>query len=139
MMKFVTFSDLKITRPPRNETVLEGHRFSFPCKAKGHPSPHIRWFHNGEQMNKNGHNYHISNKSGTLRISNVYVVDRGEYQCRADNGADPPVLSQQVYLTVNGKIPTGCSLSSHSKSTSLLTVRYPLDVACPLTASLPHC
>ncbi|KAK6179193.1 hypothetical protein SNE40_011609 [Patella caerulea] len=94
-------SGLKITRQPSTGTVLQHHRFSFHCKAMGDPPPKIKWFHNNKEMYREGTNYRITRKFGHLRFTDVDVIDRGEYRCRAENQKDPPVNSKTVTLTVH--------------------------------------
>ncbi|ESO88239.1 hypothetical protein LOTGIDRAFT_165669 [Lottia gigantea] len=93
---------LQIVRPPKSGVVLMGRRFSFNCKAKGDPPVKIKWFKNGVEMNKHGRNnfYRISPKSGHLRFTQVNVIDRGTYKCRAENGLEA-VESKEVTLAVH--------------------------------------
>ncbi|KAL8598632.1 hypothetical protein ACOMHN_013515 [Nucella lapillus] len=98
-----TASELRITTPPRSQTVLNNKRLKLPCKAQGGDLPiRIKWFKDGEFMYKIGQNYRISDRSGTLRFTRVTVFDRGEYQCKATNGFDL-VESDPAQLNVHAE------------------------------------
>ncbi|KAL8574879.1 hypothetical protein ACOMHN_003439 [Nucella lapillus] len=97
------WAELRITTPPRNQTVLNNKRLKLPCKAQGGNLPiRIRWFRNGDNLNKRGDNYRISEHSGTLRFSRVRVIDRGEYRCKASNEFQH-VFSDPAQLTVHAE------------------------------------
>ncbi|XP_070196549.1 tyrosine-protein kinase transmembrane receptor Ror2-like [Littorina saxatilis] len=96
-------SELRITSPPRSETVLNNKRVKLPCRAQGGDLPiKIKWFKNGKPLYKNGKNYRILDRSGTLRFTEVKVIDRGEYQCKAYND-HVSVMSDPVQLTVHAQ------------------------------------
>ena len=102
-VNLVYLAELRITTPPRNQTVLNNKRLKLPCKAQGGDLPiRIRWFKDGELMYKRGQYYRISDRSGTLRFTRVQVVDRGNYTCKASNDVQQ-VYSDPAHLTVHGK------------------------------------
>ncbi|XP_076462924.1 tyrosine-protein kinase transmembrane receptor Ror2-like [Babylonia areolata] len=96
-------SDLRITTPPRSQTVLNNKRLKLPCRAQGGGLPiRIRWFKDDQFMFRMGHNYRISDRSGTLRFTRVTVFDRGEYVCKASNDFFQ-VQSDPAQLTVHAE------------------------------------
>lgn len=54
------------------------------CTASGVPTPTVRWFKDGEEINRVGYQV-LSN--GTLRITSVSVDDSGVYECIVSNKA----------------------------------------------------
>ena len=98
---FLIFSELVITRPPRNATVLENKRFLLHCEASGSPRPRVKWYHNEAEMPRIGINYRIRN-TGTLRFRQVKVTDRGKYRCKVESGKEA-LYSEPVYLVVEGE------------------------------------
>lgn len=95
-------SELIITRPPKNATVLQDTRFLMHCETQGHVNPRIKWYHNGEEMVRKGQNYRIGS-TGTLRFRNVKVSDRGEYRCKAESGREA-LFSDPAILVVEGML-----------------------------------
>ncbi|KAK7508366.1 hypothetical protein BaRGS_00000605, partial [Batillaria attramentaria] len=94
---------LRITSPPRSQTVLNNKRLKLPCKAQGGDLPiTIKWFHNGSELFKLGENYRISDRTGALRFTQVKVSNRGAYQCKAKNGFEE-VYSNPIHLTVHAE------------------------------------
>lgn len=98
---FVYFSELIITRPPRNATVLQDTRFLMHCEAQGPVNPRIKWYHNGDEMPRKGQNYRIGS-TGTLRFREVKVADRGLYRCKVESGKEA-LFSDPAVLVVEGK------------------------------------
>ncbi|XP_071116852.1 tyrosine-protein kinase transmembrane receptor Ror2-like [Haliotis cracherodii] len=96
---------LRISRPPKNETVLKGVRLEMHCKARGQLPIKVKWYHNGREMIPETSNYNIARQSGTLRFFKVMVVDRGRYHCKASQPAlGTQVESETVHLTVHAPV-----------------------------------
>ena len=98
---FVSISELVITRPPRNATVLQNKRHLLHCEASGKPKPRVRWYHNDEEMPRYGINYRVRS-SGALRFKEVKVQDRGVYHCQAESGKES-LFSNPAHLVVQGE------------------------------------
>ncbi|KAJ8306588.1 hypothetical protein KUTeg_017133 [Tegillarca granosa] len=99
------YKKLKITVHPDNATVLEYRRFTFHCEANGDSPIHISWFRNNSRLPKKGQNFKVVKRTGALKFFQVRVVDRGFYQCKAENGKES-VLSETAYLRVECKQTT---------------------------------
>ena len=97
----IFFSELVITRPPKNATVLLNTRHLLHCEASGRPKPRVRWFHNSEEMPRYGINYRVRS-SGALRFIEVKVQDRGIYRCQAESGKES-LFSDPAHLVVQGR------------------------------------
>ena len=98
---FFYLSELIITRPPKNATVLQDTRFLMHCEAQGPSVTRIKWYHDGYEMPRKGPNYRISN-TGTLRFRNVKVADRGVYRCKVESGKEA-LYSDPAILVVQGE------------------------------------
>lgn len=59
-------------------------------------------YHDNMRMHSKGKNYIITN-SGTLRFTEVQVIDRGEYYCKIENEYKEQKQSNPAILTVHGK------------------------------------
>ncbi|KAH3697802.1 hypothetical protein DPMN_085312 [Dreissena polymorpha] len=92
--------ELIITRPPRNDTVLENTSFLMHCEAAGRPNLRIKWFHNEKEMASTGVNYRIR-PTGALRFREVKVSDRGTYRCKVEAGRES-LYSDYAVLVVQG-------------------------------------
>ena len=96
----ISISELIITRPPKNATVLLNKRHLLHCEASGKPKPRVRWYHNNEEMTRYGINYRVRS-SGALRFREVKVQDRGIYRCQVESGKES-LFSDPAHLVVEG-------------------------------------
>ncbi|XP_071017498.1 neurofascin-like isoform X4 [Oncorhynchus clarkii lewisi] len=62
--------------------VLRGQKLQLECIAAGVPTPSIKWFKKGGDLN---HKVKLDNFNKTLRIDSVSEEDAGEYMCMANN------------------------------------------------------
>ncbi|XP_064824035.1 neurofascin-like isoform X4 [Oncorhynchus masou masou] len=63
-------------------TVLRGQKLQLECIAAGVPTPSIKWFKKGGDLNQK---VKLDNFNKTLRIDSVSEEDAGEYMCMANN------------------------------------------------------
>ncbi|PVD23116.1 hypothetical protein C0Q70_16379 [Pomacea canaliculata] len=96
-------TELRLTTAPRNQTVMNNKRLRLPCRAQGSEQPvRVQWYHDNKPMYKQGRNYRISERTGTLRFTEVQVVDRGIYRCKVWNDFEE-VYSDPVQLSVHAE------------------------------------
>ncbi|XP_055724854.1 neurofascin-like isoform X6 [Salvelinus fontinalis] len=62
--------------------VLRGQKLQLECIAAGVPTPSIKWFKKGGDLNQK---VKLDNFNKTLRIDSVSEEDAGEYMCMANN------------------------------------------------------
>ncbi|XP_064858767.1 neurofascin-like isoform X2 [Oncorhynchus nerka] len=62
--------------------VLRGQKLQLECIAAGFPTPSIKWFKKGGDLNQK---VKLDNFNKTLRIDSVSEEDAGEYMCMANN------------------------------------------------------
>ncbi|KAL0978112.1 hypothetical protein UPYG_G00166040 [Umbra pygmaea] len=62
--------------------VLRGEKLQLECIAAGVPTPNIKWFKKGGELNQK---VKLENFNKTLRIDSVSEEDAGEYMCMANN------------------------------------------------------
>ncbi|RWS05571.1 Down syndrome cell adhesion molecule-like protein Dscam2 [Dinothrombium tinctorium] len=84
---------MKWIEEPKDMTIVEGNGIIINCIAEGFPRPQISWW-----KNKNV----ILSHSERFEIKNAAYKDRGEYECKAENGVDQ-ILSKTFKITVVGK------------------------------------
>ncbi|XP_055938210.1 cell adhesion molecule DSCAML1-like [Argiope bruennichi] len=106
---------LKVKAPPlwveqpKNVTTVIGEAISINCKASGSPDPRTFWRKrsgSGALMEINATSSHSKQNSTVLHISKVSSDDAGMYECIADNGIPPTIISNftitiRVDFTVN--------------------------------------
>ena len=79
-----------------SETVIEGEKAEFRCKASGIPTPSITWERQGFDLPKGA-----LVRNGLLTIPSAGPEDAGTYTCKAVNGEGED--SANVLLEVTGK------------------------------------
>jgi hypothetical protein len=91
-----------IVQSPKDQIVQQGETAIFPCKARGHPAPHIAWAvgPNGDQPLPSDDRFGLL-PSGALVVRGLNVTDKGIYRCVASNPAGS--ASKGAFLKVNGK------------------------------------
>ncbi|KAJ7999513.1 hypothetical protein DPEC_G00195210 [Dallia pectoralis] len=62
--------------------VLRGEKLQLECVAAGVPTPNIKWFKKGGELNQK---VRLDQFNKTLRIDSVSEEDAGEYMCMANN------------------------------------------------------
>ncbi len=83
-----------------NQTIVEGERVTFTCKATGNPLPQITWKTFLESGADNA--AHLERPSPqSIRISSTSPTDAGQYVCIAEN--DSGNDTEAVYLRVLGE------------------------------------
>ncbi|CAB3985456.1 Down syndrome cell adhesion molecule homolog [Paramuricea clavata] len=86
-----------ITEISSNQTIVEGVRVTFTCKATGNPLPHITW----KRFLESGDAAQLERPSPqSIRISSASPRDAGQYVCIAEN--DSGKDTETVYLNVLG-------------------------------------
>ncbi|RWS04981.1 titin-like protein [Dinothrombium tinctorium] len=83
---------MKWIEKPKDTTIILGHNHIITCIADGFPRPQISW-----RKNKNV----ILSHSERFEIKNADYKDRGEYECKAENGVDQ-ILSKTFKITIVG-------------------------------------
>lgn len=76
------------------------------CPIKGHPTPNITWFHDGQSVaTVTGLTHHVLAAGQILQVANLTGKSQGEFSCLAQNEAG--VLVQKTSLVIQGKKPFG--------------------------------
>lgn len=78
----------EILQPLKDKSVAEGQAIEFSCKITGKPVPTVQWY-KGEKLIKPSKYFQMSRTADeyTLRISEAFPEDEGEYACVAVNNA----------------------------------------------------
>lgn len=72
------------------------------CPIKGHPTPNITWFQNGQPIaTALGLTHHIWGAGQILHVANLSGGPQGEFSCLAQNEAG--TLMQKAYLVIQGE------------------------------------
>lgn len=93
-----------ITEISSNQTIVEGGRVTFTCKATGNPLPLITWKIFLESGDDNAAQRERPSPQ-SIRISSASPRDAGQYVCIAEN--DSGKDTEAVYLNVLGKYNIG--------------------------------
>lgn len=73
-----------------------GNNIVLPCRAKGHPKPHVTWFDNfGAAIKKNPRMKVL--RSGELVIKSLRWPDMGEFTCHATNMFGTQIVKTFIY------------------------------------------
>lgn len=83
---------------PTNQSVFEGEKVKFHCKAIGIPTPTISWIRKGSELPDTA----VQAEPGILKIESAMSGDEGLYVCTARNSEGSETAS--VKLEVQGKI-----------------------------------
>ncbi len=85
--------------------------FTLNCTASGFPVPSITWLHNNTQLNlPNRTNVVIVGNNtarsvvSVLTVTMATSVDTGNYSCRAEIPAAPPVESEDIFVILQGTV-----------------------------------
>lgn len=91
-----------IVQTPKDLILQQGQTAIFPCKARGHPAPHIAWAvgPNGDQPLPSDDRFGLLS-SGALVVRDLNITDMGIYRCVASNPAGS--ASSGANLKVDGK------------------------------------
>ncbi|XP_064857805.1 neurofascin-like isoform X3 [Oncorhynchus nerka] len=73
---------LSPTGSDSSRMVMRGEKLKLECIASGVPTPSIKWFKKGGDLNQK---VKLDNFNKTLRIDSVSEEDAGEYMCMANN------------------------------------------------------
>ncbi|XP_041744412.1 neurofascin isoform X9 [Coregonus clupeaformis] len=73
---------LSPTGTDSSRMVMRGEKLQLECIASGVPTPSIKWFKKGGDLNQK---VKLENFNKTLRIDSVSEEDAGEYMCMANN------------------------------------------------------
>ncbi|XP_070966823.1 neurofascin homolog (chicken) a isoform X14 [Oncorhynchus clarkii lewisi] len=73
---------LSPTGTDSSRMVMRGEKLKLECIASGVPTPSIKWFKKGGDLNQK---VKLDNFNKTLRIDSVSEEDAGEYMCMANN------------------------------------------------------
>ncbi|XP_032979856.1 ADAMTS-like protein 1 isoform X2 [Rhinolophus ferrumequinum] len=89
-----------LTSPLGTQLVLDpGNSALLGCPIKGHPTPNITWFHDGQSVaSVTGLTYHILAAGQILQVANLSDKSQGEFSCLAQNEAG--ALVQKTSLVI---------------------------------------
>lgn len=92
----------KFLKELKNIVAMEGTRVRFEATVEGKPSPTIKWFREGKELNDSA-DFEISYRNGRveLNIPEVFREDAGKFDCVASNKAGSKTSSAE--LIVKGK------------------------------------
>lgn len=78
----------EIIEPLKDKVVTEGQAIEFGCKIVGKPVPTVQWY-KGDKLIKPSKYFQMSRTADdyTLRISEAFPEDEGDYKCVAYNSA----------------------------------------------------
>ncbi|KAJ8316349.1 hypothetical protein KUTeg_006363 [Tegillarca granosa] len=82
---------------PPSQVVDSGQSASFNCSVSGHPIKSIKWFKNGQQIQKSDPHYYIQSET-LLQIDEINRQDQGMYQCIISNDGDNSQATSQLLI-----------------------------------------
>lgn len=88
-----------VTSPQANLIAPATVALTLDCGVKGHPSPDVRWYHDGGYIVNSSRIFTLEN--GTLHIENLREDDQGIYFCEAENEIGQ-TRSHNINVTVAG-------------------------------------
>ncbi|XP_013862624.1 hemicentin-1 isoform X1 [Austrofundulus limnaeus] len=92
------------------ETAAEvGTEVVLPCEVQGHPSPFVTWSRNGQPIPPVTAGFTVL-ASGSLRITDVRLIDSKLYTCTAENPAGNVSLSYNLHVQVKPRIQPAPSI-----------------------------
>ena len=74
----------RISKHPKDVTVVKGLSATFKCEARGYPQPEIKWYHNSVLVSNDERNY-LTDNGNALKMRMISVDDKGEVKCVAVN------------------------------------------------------
>ncbi|XP_041856289.1 hemicentin-1 [Melanotaenia boesemani] len=86
-----------------------GTEVVLPCEALGNPSPLVTWSRNGYPIPPVTAGFTVL-PSGSLRITDVHLIDSKLYTCTAENPAGNVSLSYNLHIQVKPRIQSAPSL-----------------------------
>ncbi|KAG8187847.1 hypothetical protein JTE90_001221 [Oedothorax gibbosus] len=99
-------SKIKLERFDNSAVVTEGSPLEIFCKAKGAPTPLIKWFIGDQEIFEDDDRIklldHEGLKKGKLLIEEADYDDRNHYTCEAYNQVD--AVNTTVFIRVKGKL-----------------------------------
>ena len=108
---------------PRNESVPEGYRANFSCKAAGVPKPTLSWTFNDGDL-PSAVNQTILGEESFLELPHTTKQMEGIYKCTAENKANTTTSSAYLLVFGTQKLKTGSAQSSSSMCKNYLLKIY---------------
>ncbi|XP_067407865.1 palladin isoform X4 [Emydura macquarii macquarii] len=90
----------RFTQKLRSQEVAEGSKVLLACRVTGNPTPHVRWFCEGKEL-QNSPDIQIHCESGGLHslvIAEAFEDDTGRYTCLASNSVGSDSTSAEVFI-----------------------------------------
>nr|XP_008113416.1 PREDICTED: palladin [Anolis carolinensis] len=90
----------RFTQKLKSQEVAEGSRVVLECRVAGNPTPHVRWFCEGKQL-QNSPDIQICCESEglhTLVITEAFEDDTGRYCCLASNSVGSDSTSAELFV-----------------------------------------
>ncbi|XP_062992089.1 palladin isoform X2 [Elgaria multicarinata webbii] len=90
----------RFTQKLRSQEVAEGSKVTLQCRVAGHPTPHVRWFCEGKEL-QHSPDIQICCESGglqTLVIAEAFEDDTGRYCCLASNSVGSDSTSAELFV-----------------------------------------
>uniref|UniRef100_G3WTT7 Palladin n=1 Tax=Sarcophilus harrisii TaxID=9305 RepID=G3WTT7_SARHA len=90
----------RFTQKLRSQEVAEGSRVYLECRVVGNPTPRVRWFCEGKEL-QNSPDIQIQCESEglhTLIIAEAFEDDTGRYSCLATNPSGSDTTSAEVFI-----------------------------------------
>ncbi|XP_061440111.1 palladin isoform X2 [Rhineura floridana] len=90
----------RFTQKLRSQEVAEGRKVLLECRVAGNPTPHVRWFCEGEEL-QNSPDIQLCSESGglhTLIIAEAFEDDTGRYCCLASNSVGSDSTSAELFV-----------------------------------------
>lgn len=90
----------EIIEPLKDKTVTEGQAIEFSCKIVGKPTPTVQWY-KGDKLIKPSKYFQMSRAADeyTLRVSEAFPEDEGDYKCVAYNSAGRVTVAAKLKVT----------------------------------------
>lgn len=90
----------EIIEPLKDKQVVEGQAIEFSCKIVGKPVPTVQWY-KGDKLIKPSKYFQMSRTADeyTLRISEAFPEDEGDYKCVAYNSAGRVTVASKLKVS----------------------------------------
>ncbi|XP_071802833.1 hemicentin-1-like isoform X2 [Asterias amurensis] len=115
---------------PTDITSESGRTIQLSCEVDGIPAPQVQWQKNGVPLNVEGNPRITQLVSGSLRLDDLAVEDKGEFECYVFNAAGSASRIIKLDVRVQPKI-----LESPNEYT--VKMRYPVTLLCPVVGTPP--